>query len=62
MILQGSSRDLDEDESKQHEDQWQDELGDNGHVESERVIEPLEEHGQELLEPEHWTNVSEYFI
>ena len=61
MILQGRVGDLDEDEREEHEDQREDELGDHGHVEAKRVVEPLEEHGQELLEPEDGAGVPDYW-
>ena len=59
--MEGRVGDLDEDEREEHEDQREDELGDHGHVVAERVVEPLEEHGQELLEPEDGAGVSDYW-
>ena len=60
LILESRVGNLDEDESHEHEDQWEDELRDDGHVETKRVVEPLEKHGPELLEPEDRASVSHY--
>lgn len=44
-------------EAKDHEEDGEEELGDQGRVEPERIVHSLEKHGPKLLEPQDYAFV-----